>query len=722
MLFALSIALMVVVGCEESHYLSDECIADRYSCRAEDNNSLYQCRYDETGKYTRLEKVSEIETNRLCQDEACGVCIKKLNNCVVGELTCMEHRLWECQIIDPVNNISRLNVVDYGCEADCKECEQVMRQRCPVESYACYTGQDNREYVYKCSTNTGVVPPVDIWKKTDVCSAECSQCDSENCKKCLLDINHPCDKDTQYYNGSECADIDANRNHMHDYYETAVNQGKDCRYYSDCDSAPSKGDGFCDSFIGYKCSTKCTSDEQCIPYTVIDGEQYKNICRPDGRCAPDTFISVWDLTDIVDNSENSLIINLYLSNNDECILNNNVEIDWGDGSIQDHNTIECANGTITHKYSKPDKYVVKLKGSLTLLNHNIHETTYRILEVKSFGQIGIGSGVFANSPDNISFSKVDIPDSSLLSDMLNLFFSSNFNQNIGNWDTSNVTNMSRVFFKANQFNSPIGNWDTHRVTSMRSMFEDAISFNQGIGRWNTSSVNSMDRMFFNVKKFNQDIGQWNTSNVTSMIYMFNGAASFNQDIGDWNTSNVTNMNGMFSEATSFNQDIGDWNTSNVTDMSFMFYKATSFNQDIGDWNTSNVTDMNSMFYEATSFNQDIGDWNTSNVTVMNSMFNEATVFNWDIGRWNVSNVYSFNSMFYNADHFLQDSIKNWIFSDYIKSLKDNPTPISNMFTNSGLAEENKVCDIVNHWITNNMIPAAFIDTFGVKCSNSSPNE
>ena len=56
-----------------------------------------------------------------------------------------------------------------------------------------------------------------------------------------------------------------------------------------------------------------------------------------------------------------------------------------------------------------------------------------------------------------------------------------FNQDIGNWDTSNVIHMSYMFRGAVSFNQDIGNWNTSKVTNTMAMFEDAISFNQDIG-------------------------------------------------------------------------------------------------------------------------------------------------------------------------------------------------------------------------------------------------
>jgi surface protein len=237
-----------------------------------------------------------------------------------------------------------------------------------------------------------------------------------------------------------------------------------------------------------------------------------------------------------------------------------------------------------------------------------------------------------------------------------------FNQPIPNLvNTSGLvgsSNLSSIFQQASNFNQNIGNWDVSRVTNMSNMFRNATNFNNGgsadIANWKTGLVGSMGGMF-NGSAFNQPIAtdgdKWDVSKVTSFYStdtatgMFEGNTVFNQNIGNWNVSSATTMRAMFKNAVAFNQNLSAWDTSKVNTMAFMFQGTTTtpttFNNGqtsgvVGTnpltWNTSLVTTMTSMFQYCRNFNQDISYnitnqyWNISLVVAMDSMFQGTTTF------------------------------------------------------------------------------------------------
>ena len=186
---------------------------------------------------------------------------------------------------------------------------------------------------------------------------------------------------------------------------------------------------------------------------------------------------------------------------------------------------------------------------------------------------------------------------------------SNFNADIGYWDTSNATSMNRMFMNASTFNQDISNWSVSNVTKIQGMFQNAIAFNQDIGSWNISKVTSLNSTFRQARSFNQDINNWDVSNVTRLDRTFFGAINFNQDLNNWNVSKVVNMHRTFAGAIAFNGNISNWNTESLRSLRRSFDGARSFNKDLSGWDVTEVTNFTRTFKNARAFDQNLSGWN-----------------------------------------------------------------------------------------------------------------
>jgi surface protein len=320
--------------------------------------------------------------------------------------------------------------------------------------------------------------------------------------------------------------------------------------------------------------------------------------------------------------------------------------------------------------------------------------------------------------------------------------------------------MKDTFFGALRFNNSLGEWDVSRVTNMMHMFLDASSFNQDLGDWNVGKVTNMGYMFRQAQAFNGNIENWNVESVTFMVSMFDNARSFSRNITGWTlrpdqdvavsemftrapqwlsaytncgfddsdrsvcTGTYATSSGLFdgppgawqqlpcagSLAPAFlssaalkiavdsclaavpsgdnccsrtinpadcgaaeSKDMLCWNTSLVTSMEALFAGKASFNQNISGWDMSRVTNVASMFFGSKSFNQNLPDWNVGQVLNMENMFSGAQAFNGNIVGWNVNSVSATTSMFQDARSFNQN-ITGWTFSR-----QDMTFTVSDMF-------------------------------------------
>ena len=69
------------------------------------------------------------------------------------------------------------------------------------------------------------------------------------------------------------------------------------------------------------------------------------------------------------------------------------------------------------------------------------------------------------------------------------------------------------------------------------MFRHATAFNQDLSEWDVSNVTNMNNMFNSAAAFNQDLSRWVVINVRKMEGMFNGVplsiANYDALLGGW---------------------------------------------------------------------------------------------------------------------------------------------------------------------------------------------
>lgn len=142
------------------------------------------------------------------------------------------------------------------------------------------------------------------------------------------------------------------------------------------------------------------------------------------------------------------------------------------------------------------------------------------------------------------------------------------------WDFSNVTNMSNMFSNCGSLMYIKLNNNFNKVTNMSSMFENCRRLTDvlGLEDWDTSNVTDMSYMFYGCKSLvSLDLSKWDTSNVTNMTSMFYDCKSLvSLDLTNWDTSNVTTMDHMFEFCSNLTELRMGGDVSKVTDVDYMF--------------------------------------------------------------------------------------------------------------------------------------------------------
>lgn len=251
-------------------------------------------------------------------------------------------------------------------------------------------------------------------------------------------------------------------------------------------------------------------------------------------------------------------------------------------------------------------------------------------------------------------------DTSEVSDMSRLFNGSQIKHiQISNIDVSNVKNMDGMFsfttIGDSTFPNQLKKWKTNSVETMQEMFSySAIPFTLNLSSWNVEKVTSMEGMFQSSRFKLLDLSGWNLSRLTTLKNTFADCSGLETVcLKSWKTPRLQNIDQLFHACYSLKSlDLSNIDVSNVTSMRASFaYCNTLRELNVANWRTENVKDMYALFMECRLLEKlDISNWNVSKVTMMDNLFNhDVTLKSIDLSHWEVNPKVSHQNVFDDID-------------------------------------------------------------------------
>lgn len=173
--------------------------------------------------------------------------------------------------------------------------------------------------------------------------------------------------------------------------------------------------------------------------------------------------------------------------------------------------------------------------------------------------------------------------------------------NVSQWNTSKIKYFDKMFSNCQSLAFlDVNNWDMISGCSLNSMFSYSGITDIDLSKWDTSNISNLSNLFFNCTKLKQiDLHTWNTKSVSTCYWLFRGCSSLEFiNIDGWNTCNVYDMGRMFGECPKLItiKGLNKLNTRNVQFTRLMFIADHSLTTlDLSSFNTQNCIDTSQMF-------------------------------------------------------------------------------------------------------------------------------
>lgn len=170
--------------------------------------------------------------------------------------------------------------------------------------------------------------------------------------------------------------------------------------------------------------------------------------------------------------------------------------------------------------------------------------------------------------------------------------------------------------------------DNSAITDMRQMFDDAGSPTLEL-ILNTSNVTDMSRMFTSSKANELILTSFDTSKVEDFTQMFGGAKATTLDVSTFNTKATKYMTFMFEATKDPNLNIRHFDVSNTESLTGMFAKASTKTLDLRHFDTSGTRFMDRLFADSQATTIDISNFSFEGAYEINGMFAGAKVLSVD---------------------------------------------------------------------------------------------